>query len=297
MPKRSAIMIVLPANPPAAAVPVKAPSKTSCSARGISPRVEHQNRESAAEIQHRHEGHEHRRDFADARDAAENHDGGDDGQHDAGHLMRDAEAGVERLGERVRLDHVADAERGQRRQQREDAAEPRQAQALLQRVHRSAAHRPGFVGLAVVHRDDDLAVLGAHAEQARHPEPEERARAADEDRGGDAGDVAHADRRGQRRRDRLERRHGALALAAREDLAEHLAQGEAEPAELDQSGEYRQQHARAHQQHDHRSAPDVPVQRAFEGNQALHVFRPSIHAPILFSGTGEVLRGGEGLNR
>jgi hypothetical protein len=87
----------------------------------------------------------------------------------------DAEAGVQAVGHRVGLHHVADAEGGQRGQQANTLPSHGQAEALLQRVHRAAPHRARRVGLAVVEGDDDLGELGAHAEQARDPQPEQRA--------------------------------------------------------------------------------------------------------------------------
>ena len=44
-----------------------------------------------------------------------------------------------------------------------------------------------------------------------------------------------------------------------EQLPQHLAQGEAEPAELHDAGEDGQQEAGTHQEQDHRRAPDVPI--------------------------------------
>jgi hypothetical protein len=118
--------------------------------------------------------------------------------------------------------------------------------------------------LAVIHRGDDLGELGAHAEEPREPQPPQCARAADHDRRRNAGDVANADGGRQRRRHGLERRDGAAALALLEHLAQHFAECEPEPADLDESGENGEQQARSHQQDDHRPAPDEAVQRTFE---------------------------------
>ena len=51
---------------------------------------------------------------------------------------------------------------------------------------------------AVLHRNERLGVLRGYAEDARRPHPEHRARAAGQNRGADAHDVASADGRGKR---------------------------------------------------------------------------------------------------
>ena len=59
-----------------------------------------------------------------------------------------------------------------------------------------------IVDLAEVHREEHLGILGRHADQRRHPHPEQRARPPERDRGGDAGDVAGADGGRERRHQR-----------------------------------------------------------------------------------------------
>jgi hypothetical protein len=67
------------------------------------------------------------------------------------------------------LHHIADAERRERNQPGEDRAEPGHAEALAEDVHRSAAHLPRGIRLAIMNGHDDFGKLRAHAEHARHP--------------------------------------------------------------------------------------------------------------------------------
>ncbi len=107
------------------------------------------------EIEDRHERHDDAGDHADAVDAA--HEDQERADHDdsAGHRRRNAEAGMDRRGDRVRLRHVADAEgrehREQREERRHDAAQ-RAADAVLHGVHRAAGHFADAVRFAVLDR-------------------------------------------------------------------------------------------------------------------------------------------------
>ena len=67
------------------------------------------------------------------------------------------------------------------------------AEAILDRIHRAADLLAVVIGFAVVDGDEDFGVLGGHADERGHPHPEQGARAADGDRGGDASNVAGAD--------------------------------------------------------------------------------------------------------
>ena len=50
-----------------------------------------------------------------------------------------------------------------------------------------------FIDLPVPQREHGTDAFRAHAKQTRHPHPEDRARAAQDQRGGDPGDVARPD--------------------------------------------------------------------------------------------------------
>ena len=107
----------------------------------------------------------------------------------------------------VGLHHVSDAERGRRGKQRERSGQPAagsMADPVLQEVHRPAALFASGIGRAKANREQRLGVLRRHADQARHPHPEERTGPTRGDRCGHANDVAGADCGGQRRHERLE---------------------------------------------------------------------------------------------
>ena len=78
------------------------------------------------------------------------------------------------------------------------------ADPVLQEVHRPAALFASGIGRAEANREQRLGVLRRHANQARHPHPEERTGPTRGDRCGHANDVAGADCGGQRRHERLE---------------------------------------------------------------------------------------------
>ena len=123
----------------------------------------------------------------------------------------DAELRRGQRRDRVGLHHVADAERGEHGEEREEHAEPLHAEAALERVHRPAQHGAVLGRDAVLHGQQRLAVLRGHAEDAGQPHPQHRAGAAQADRGRDADDVAGADGGGKRGRQRGERADVAAA--------------------------------------------------------------------------------------
>src|SRR5690606_30443955 len=71
-------------------------------------------------------------------------------------------------------------------------------------VHRAAVRVLRVRRIAEQHRLRDLGHLERHADRADDPHPEQRARTAERDRDRDARDVAKADGRGERGRQRLE---------------------------------------------------------------------------------------------
>src|SRR5699024_1719711 len=110
-----------------------------------------------------------------------------------------------------------------------------------------------------------------HAEQTGHPHPEQRTGSADADGGGHTDDVAGADRRRERRRQRLELRDVALGsgVLALEDAQVQRRQqfGELQTAEAD-----RQIEARAQQQgNEQERTPDESADRIEELGDRIHV--------------------------
>ena len=227
----------------------------------------------AQQVGQAHEGDEELGDVRDARDAAEDHDGGEDDDRDPAHVGGDAEGGLDRLGDAVGLDHVADAEGGEGGEEGEHGAEPGRPEAVLEDVHRPAAPRPLVVLLAVGDGEDDLGELRAHAEEAGDDQPEEGPRAADRDGGRDAGDVPDADGRGEGGRHRLEGRHRARRVGLREDLAQDLPERLPEPPELHAAGEDREVEAGAHEEGHRHRPPHPAVERGVRLQQLLD------HAP------------------
>ena len=101
-------------------------------------------------------------------------------------------------------------------------------------------------------REHGLGKDRRHAEECRHPEPEERARAARDERRGGACDVACADLRGNGRGKRLEGAHAALVgtLAEERGAAEEVARRKAEFSYLHEAQPEGVEKARAAQQRD-----------------------------------------------
>ena len=108
------------------------------------------------------------------------------------------------------------------------------------------------VGGAEADAEVRLGVLGGHAHQAGDPNPEERAGAAERDRGGHTDDIAHADGGGERSRKRLEVGDitavlvGAVAAAIDKRMSQRAAQhAELEATEAvgqPQPGEEKERH-------------------------------------------------------
>ena len=116
-------------------------------------------------------------------------------------------------------------------------------------VRRAARDMAVHRGLVVL-RQHGLGVNGRHAEKRRHPGPEQRARAAADQRRGAARDVAGADLRRNGRRQRLKAAHalGVRLFAAQRKAAEHTAEALAKAAHLHAAQPHGKVHTRADQQ-------------------------------------------------
>lgn len=113
-----------------------------------------------------------------------------------------------------------------------------------------------------------------HAEEGGKPHPEDGARAAHGDRGGDAGKVAGAHLSGNRRGERLEGRHAVLAGLGAEDResAEDLAEGVAEAADLDEAQLDGEINARTHKErYQAVHAPEQTIDALDKGSQVVHL--------------------------
>ena len=160
---------------------------------------------------------------------------------------RIAEHRVQHQGHRVRLRERRRGQGRDRGNQREDPRQRRRAETIAQVVHRSRQHRVA-AGLAERHAEDRLRELDRGGDEAIHPDPEERAGTARDDRRRDPGDVAGPDRRAERRHERLKWRQRARAFAG----APHQRHppGLTEPPDLDEPGSHRQPRASSQQHQD-----------------------------------------------
>ena len=192
--------------------------------------------EAAEQIQARHDRHDLFRDGGDALHTADE-DEGRDGAHDQAHdPARNVECVLARLADGVGLYHRAhEAERKDDRDREETRKELAEAvrEGMLDVVHRAAEDRAVRLDHAGLLREHCLGIDRRHAEECDEPHPEDRAGAADEDRAAGADDVAGADLRRDRRRQRLERAHAGLVLFTVEtELAEEAPPALAEAAHL-----------------------------------------------------------------
>jgi hypothetical protein len=126
-----------------------------------------------------------------------------------------AEREVGRVADGIRL-HAGKQQAGRDdRRDREDPGIPLLAHRLLD-VERRATAVLTFVFFLVDLAQRRFDVSGRGSQERDDPHPEDRTRAPEADRSGDARDVARADATGQRHRQRLERRDAALRRLGRE---------------------------------------------------------------------------------
>ena len=166
----------------------------------------------------------------------------------------------------VALRHAADPAARQQREDGKEDGQPLAVHAAFDRIHRAAADHPVRVDDAVFDREHALCILRCDAEDAAEPAPEDRARAAEDDRRPDADDVAGADCGGQRDRQRTELRYVALRTGIVSD-----AQPDAEEdVPLDKLQVKRQEDVTSEQQDQQRRPPDEGIQRADPGVDPIH---------------------------
>ena len=236
-----------------------------------------QNDERGQNVNNRHNGHQLFGDLADALHAADNdegdNDGGDHADDDAGHGHGLAEqhdrrglyiaaegvnGGVDGGGDGVDLGHVADAEGGDETEHTEDGGEPAPtlAEAVLDVVHRAADPVALLVAFTVLHGEQNLGILGDHAEQGGDPHPEHGAGAAGHDCAGNAGNIARADGGGERGGHSLERRDlSVTCLLPLEDFTKSVSHPVADPGKLNETYADAQVHACADQKNQHDGTP------------------------------------------
>ena len=195
-------------------------------------------------------GAQHRGDTADPGDAAQNDRRDHAGREQTGRDVRGPEGGLHRVGQRVGLDGVSGNERGEPKRHGEEGRHPLPlaAEAALDVVHRAACHGARMLmglgaDLAVLLGQRHLGELRRHAQQRRHPHPEQGSRAAVVDGQGRPGDVADAHRGGEGGGEGLEvgdvaRLVGVVVSTARhgESVAHTPNLHEAEPEGEEEAG-------------------------------------------------------------
>ncbi len=259
-----------PDEPPDRRLPGKSAVEDEAERMGQAVNVHDEDRRASADVDERHERHEPLAPGRDRSDAAEDDDRGERHDNETGDPRRHGEGLLGHRRDRVRLDHVADAERGDAHEEGEDDTEPALLHAPLEDVHRTARHESFLVDDAVLDREHRLGVLRCDAEDARDPYPEHRARPARRDRRADADDVARSDGRGERRRQGAELADVPRALA-------RAAEGEPDRLDdvpLDEPEPHGEEEVRSEEQNDHRRAPDRVAPRLEEFFDRFHRSSP-----------------------
>ena len=231
--------------------------------------------EGTDDVDDGHERHELARHRTYAGHAADDDDG-DEHEHDhGGDDRRNAEGGVQSVGDGMGLRHVADAEAADAAEESEERAEPGPffAEAVLDVVHGAAHDVSGGGDFAVFLSQHGFRVLGGHAHHGGAPHPEEGAGAAGEDGGGHTGNVAHAHGGGQGGHECLERGEfsmnvGILGASLPGETEAFTETGPGKEAQTEGKIE-----ARSENEGHHDRSPDVAVQYLDELGELFHVVK------------------------
>ena len=156
-----------------------------------------------------HQGRQHARHGADATDAADDDQPNDDRRNQASDPGLNPKSIAHLRGDRVGLHRIARHERRDHEHEGKKDGHRLPPQPFFDVVHGAAGHRTGpdlavrLDGHAVVQRERHLAVLGGHAQESRHPHPEQRPGSTHVDGDGHARDVTDPHRGRKRRGERL----------------------------------------------------------------------------------------------
>ena len=151
------------------------------------------------DIEHGHEGHEHRAHLGDGLHTAQDDDSGEHTDADADEPRRHTKRLVGQQGDAVCLHRAPDAKRGEGSEDGKQDGQPLHVEATLEGVHRAAIHATVAALYTVFHGQQTLGILRRHAEDAGQPAPQHGARAAQRHGRGHAHDVSRADGGSQRR--------------------------------------------------------------------------------------------------
>ena len=224
------------------------------------------------DVEERHERDDLRRDACDGLQAADRDRRDEKRQDRVRRRLRETERELDAVDDGVHLRERADAEkRHADAREREERRErlPFFAHAVFDVEHRAAGDFAFLIDRAVLDGEQALGVLRRHAEERRHPHPEDGAGPADLHRRRDADDIARADRRRERHAERLEARDVALALVLR---AEDQLEREWQAEHLQEMQPHRQKDARADEQRDERRAPHERVNRVEHRDERFHTY-------------------------
>ena len=208
IPKRIAAQTVAPAKPPGSAdTGVNALLTIVATAERDFRKIQDQNEDAGGEIADRHERHETSRHLADALDTAQQHQPDQNRRNDAADDGMRPEGMMHRIGDRIGLHGIADAETGEHAEAGEEKRQPFPffAQSLADIVHGAADIVAVFILFAEMHREYRFGKLRRHAGQRDQPHPEQRTRPAAENRRGHPRDIAGAHRGGHRGHQGVER--------------------------------------------------------------------------------------------
>ena len=238
---------------------VKGQHKDLGKGTGQRPGVHSQNDDAAHNVEGRHDGDDLFGDGGDALHTAQEDESRNGRHHNAHHQPVEAESVGKGIADGVGLDHVAHEAQRQDDQHREDGGQHPAEFALESRpdVVGGTAGDPAVFHRFVVLGQHSLGVDGGHAEESRHPHPEQRAGAAADHGGGTTGDVAgtHLGRNGGGQR--LEGAHTILTglFAVQGEAAERPVEAFPKAAQLHAPQPDGEKDAGAHQQEQEQVVP------------------------------------------
>ena len=237
-------------------------------------------RDRADQVNHRHRRHHGGGELGDAGDAADDHQRKQRRHENGGDQRVEIESAFKSSGDVVDLRQVAGAEGAEHRGDGEQHRQPFQLEALFHVVHRPAGDGAVLGDAAVLVRQGDLNELARHAEESRHPHPEQRRRPAKMEGEGHAADIARADGAGKRRGQGLEVA-GFAPGAVLVEFALGDGDGVAEIADLGKSKIYGEENAGGQQQG---GKPDGAAEKAIDENEkvvdSIHGAAPGCRADL-----------------
>ena len=130
-------------------------------------------------------------------------------QEDTGDELRYMKMILHDTADRVRLDEIT-ADDLDDHEDSTERREHRGVEAVPDVVHRTSCVVPILILHTIEKTENDFAVFRRHADEGRHPHPENRAEASGEHRRGDTDDVSTADAGRDRGAERLKRGDGGI---------------------------------------------------------------------------------------